>query len=641
MKNLKNKFILASAILALASCADNSYLGPETGENGAGGGAISFASGTGSITRATSNTGDDHAKLDNQFKVYGVKNVSNTYSTVFPNYVVFYNANTTTSNPDGDWEYVGTTSTTYGSDNTSLSSTQTIKYWDFAADNYHFVAGSPVSSFTYNITSNDITSATVTGFAGHINANTTSTAITTNPIYIAKPLNLTKTGTTFTTDHEVKFDFVRQQTFVRVGIYETIPGYKITNIKFYPYDETSDAWGSTPTDNIILATSKANFFMGGNNDAIEGTIVYDWTTTPASYTFTYSAISGKSLTQQKSWYGGAYNYAAVTTEPTSPAWEMATSSTETSADKLFGKETDRDNNGYFIVLPTPSATTETPLMIKCDYTLTSDDASEEEIKISGATAAIPAAYSLWKPNFKYTYLFKITDDKLTPITFDAAVIVDSEGNQETITTVPNDNSGVSITTYAKSSAVTTDGEYKEDANIYVAVMDDKANPALIVTGDDTNAKLYTVTTSGAFAGGITEASVANALTGTETSSTWTATDANNNTMTVTAVANGLTVGSTIIADDSPTGVALNIYNAKFTPSGLTADTYYVFEYSAIYTPIASGTSLSGNDYYVINTTNGGFTAGTEAVTADGKTQYQKNTTGIKKYYKVIKVKNSN
>lgn len=634
MKNLKNKFILASAILALASCADNSYLGEnEENPQGGTGRTIAFGSSTGSVTRATKNTGTTAEMLDGQFKVYGVKNVKNgnsdSYSTVFLNYVVFNNAGKTTSNPDGDWEYVGNTNTKYGESQTSLTGTQTIKYWDFAADNYHFVAGSPVSNFTYNITSNDIASATVTGFAGHINANTTTTN-TFNPVYIAKPVNVPKESTSgIKIGDEVTFNFVRQQTFVRVGIYETIPGYKITNIKFYPYDETSDAWGATSSENITLASTTANYFIGGNN--VSGTITYDWTT--PSYTFTYDDTN---LTKQKNWYGGKLN---------NTSWEMATSSvvttTETDINKLFGTDNDRDANGYFIVLPTPSAiTTGTPLMIKCDYTLTSDDASGEEIKISGATAAIPAAYSLWKPNFKYTYLFKITDDKLTPITFDALVVVDGEGNQETITTV----SEPSITTYANSSNILSDGEYKENTDIYVAVMDGKANPALVVGNTDPNAKLYTVTVENGYAQGITEASVANALVNgtkndTNNPTTWTVTDGAGKNLVVSTTTTTLTPLTTIPSGASPTKSDLTINVAKFNPGDLSADTYYVFEYATVYTPIV-GDIAATTGYYTIS--NGAYTGPTNnAVTAadnDGKTYYQKNTgAAVKKYYKVIKV----
>ena len=480
----KNLFYAVVAIGMLASCADNEFLGenisPTTSKTES---AIQFGSDASRITRATSNTGTVSEMLDGQFKVYGTKNVKDendddAYSKVFPDYVAWNNSSltATTSNPDANdasngWEYVGTTSTTYGAENTALTKEQTIKYWDYSAANYHFVAGSPVANFTYTITNNDIVSATVTGLAGHITANSTGTGITTNPVYIAKPVNVIPSDY----NKPVTFEFVRQQAKVRVGVYETIPGYKITEIKFYPYGDGD--WDNTSGNNIVLASTTANYFQGGASDAVEGTITYDWSTTPASYSFTYNAVTGKTLTQAKNWYGGAYNYAASGSDA---AWsEMAITSTGSDIKKLYGTDDDMDAaTGYFTVLPT-AATTPSALLIKCDYTLTSEvDNSGETITVHGATAAIPAAFCKWAPNTSYTYLFKISDNTngytgttgqpggLFPITFDAVVMTEETGTEQgTITTV----STPSITTYQVGSVTTTGIEYKAGTDIYLTV----------------------------------------------------------------------------------------------------------------------------------------------------------------------------
>ncbi len=494
----KNLFLAAVALVALASCTSDEFVGdnssPNTGANGEK--AISFGSSAAKVTRATSNTGSVSVMLDGQFKVYGTKNVDNVYSIVFPNYVAWNNNSltATTSNPDASdpsngWEYVGPSTTTYGSGSTlpTIGKEQTIKYWDYSAANYHFVAGSPVANFTYTITNNDIVSAAVKGLAGHINANPTSgsgTAITTDPVYIAKPV------TVLPDDYNkpVKFEFVRQQSRVRVGIFETIPGYKITEIKFYPYGDSG--WGSSSSDNIILASTTANYFQGGTNDVVEGTITYNWTTTPASYSFTYAAASGKSLVQKKNWYGGEYNYAASGSDA---AWgQMAITSTESNIKKLYGKDADMDAiTGYFTVLPT-AATTASPLLIKCDYTLTSEvDNSGETIKVYGATAAIPAAFCKWAPNTSYTYLFKISDNTngktnpnkpavgLFPITFDAVAIAEDNAEMGYITTV----STPSITTYQEGSVIASGIEYVINKAITVTVTNDATGAVLSINGD--------------------------------------------------------------------------------------------------------------------------------------------------------------
>lgn len=210
---MKKYIFLAASALTLASCSSDDFLGDTQGSTPtSANSAINFGGDAGKITRATSNEGDDHVKLDNQFKVYGVKKTNEKFVTVFKDYSVLYNENLTTSNTN-KWEYV--------KDN------QTIKYWDYSASEYRFVAGSPISAFTFKVpsdgTTKNIESATITGLGGHIVANTTETANTFNPVYVAEPKVVAKADYKNT----VQFNFVRQQSMVRVGFYETIPGISV------------------------------------------------------------------------------------------------------------------------------------------------------------------------------------------------------------------------------------------------------------------------------------------------------------------------------------------------------------------------------------------------------------------------------
>lgn len=216
-------FLYAASVLALASCSSDDFLG-ESSENGQNAlSAINFGGDAGKITRATSNTGTAAQMLDGQFRIYGVKKVGDTQLvSVFNEYSVWYveNKNTTTSNTDG-WEYVGAKgATNLGTGNITLTKDQTIKFWDYSAPEYHFIAGSPITCFSHTLTpGNKINSATIKGLAGHINANEAGQAITTNPVYIADPKVVKKA------DYQkpVQFSFKRQQAMVRVGLYETIP----------------------------------------------------------------------------------------------------------------------------------------------------------------------------------------------------------------------------------------------------------------------------------------------------------------------------------------------------------------------------------------------------------------------------------
>ena len=475
---MKKYIFLAASALTLASCTSDDFLGNTPGSTPtSANSAIKFDGNAGKISRATSNTASTpQGKLDYQFKIYGVKSgANNNYSKVFENYSIWYNTTKTTSNTN-DWEYVAgagmiTTGETANPTKITLNDAQTIKYWDYASDNYHFVAGSPIENFDYELDQNgNIASAKIKGLGGHIEANSGTTATTFNPVYVAKPKVVAKT------DYQkpVQFEFVRQQSMVRVGIYETIPGYKITDIKFYKQGENGlekvDA-----TNNIILTSTTPDYFVGGPD--VTGTITYDWTT--PGYTFDYTGT----YTKDKNWYAGALTKGVE-----------ATTSTETTISKLYGSDGDMDvTNGYFIVMPTlvkdPSA-----ILIKCDYTLKSEDKSGETIKVTGATAAIPAAYSKWDINTRYTYLFKISentngttgnpDDKdpagLYPITFNAAVTEMTDKTEGTTTTF----TAPSITTYQKGSVEGNTIKYVANKNIDVTVLNDKAEVQTLKTTDE-------------------------------------------------------------------------------------------------------------------------------------------------------------
>lgn len=457
---MKKYIFLAASALALASCSSDDFLGDTPGSTPtSANSAINFGGDAGKITRATSNEGNTQKMLDGQFLVYGVKKTNDKiFHNVFVNYSVWDVEDKTTSNTNG-WEYVGEQNANkLGTGQISLKEAQTIKYWDYSASEYHFVAGSPIDAFKYNIspdltTGTEIESATVSGLAGHINRNEAGPALETNPVYVAAPVKVEKKNY----QKPVQFTFIRQQSMVRVGLYETIPGYTITDIKFY------DADGTTATSsNIILTSATANYFVGGSK--VTGTVTYDWTTATPSYTYAYNETD---LTKSKNWYAGKLENGV-----------RAITSSEQAVATLYGTDKDMSTTGYFTVLPT-QATTASPILIKCDYTLT-DFNTGETIKVTGATAAIPAAYSKWEPNTRYTYLFKISDKTngttgdpnnpkdpagLYPITFNAVVTEMADKTQGTTTTVATP----SITTYQEGSVVDNTIKYVANKKIDVTV----------------------------------------------------------------------------------------------------------------------------------------------------------------------------
>ena len=485
---MKKYLIFAASALALASCSSDDFLGENPGNLQNATTAINFGGEAGKITRGTKNEGTPAEMLAGQFKVYGVKITNGTIShNVFPDYYVWDVADknttskNTTSNTSG-WEYVGANgASNLGTGKITLTKDQTIKYWDYSATEYRFVAGSPIEAFDYKTstdktTGTHITEVKVTGLAGHIEANNTTTALKTDPVYIADPLKVVKDNY----QKPVEFSFKRHQSMVRVGLYETIPGYSITDIKFYAYDTDGTNLKASDDNNVILTSATPGYFVGGSN--LTGTVTYTgWDTTP-SYTFKYDDTN---LTKSKNWYAGKFT----------PNPKLATTSSETDVATLYGTDKDMSETGYFTVLPTPTATDASPILIKCDYTLT-DFNTVETIKVTGATAAIPAAFSKWEANTRYTYLFKISDNTngttgnpsnskdpagLFPITFAAIVKGSTDAQYGTTTTVATP----SITTYQVGSVTDKGIEYKSGTAIDVTVTNDKGEVQNLTAGGTT------------------------------------------------------------------------------------------------------------------------------------------------------------
>ena len=484
---MKKYFIFAASALALASCSSDDFLGENpSGAQGTSDVAIRFGGETGKLTRATSNTGDFHTMLDDQFKIYGVKAADadgTKFSDVFKNYVLWWegNATGTASNTTG-WEYVGSGSHGTTDNPVTVDPAQTIKYWDLSSGSYRFVAGSPAKHFAFNTGTNGyVETATVDGLAGHLVANNSGTTLTTDPVYIANPMIVAKDF--YTQKKPVQFTFVRQQSKVRVGVYETIPGYKITKINFYEQGKTTPE----TTSNIILTSpAETDYFIGTDiTNPASATITYDWD--KLSYSFKYNTTN---LKHSKNWYAGAMDGVPATT------------STESTIKNLYGEDKDMDAaTGYFTVLPnTATDVTASPLFIKCDYVLESEDGSGETIKVTGATAAIPAAFAKWEPNTLYTYLFKISQNTngttgtgedtpgLFPITFDAVVAQEADAtHQGTTTTVQTP----SITTNQEGSVTDKGIKYVAGKAITATVTENTTGDVKGIT--DATVKVYKLT----------------------------------------------------------------------------------------------------------------------------------------------------
>lgn len=526
---MKKYLFFAASALALASCSSDDFVGDNSGNlHGTTNGEIAFAGGTAKITRANDHVGADAAKLLNSnFIVAGYKSDATAPTSgistnkVFDHYNIKWTANSagTTADNTADWNYVGGTPYT-GLTGLADGTLQTIKYWDYSAAQYDYVAFSTgkIAGITKGTPKNDtevllskVTPASATTAPTQTENKVsggaytiTGTAKALSGCYIADLVTAYK-GTDYS--QEVNLTFRNLTTKARVAFYETVPGYSVKNVKFHQAEATTANKPITPA----TVTSATLYTTGtGANDKF-------FTAGTAGIYFPTVGSSNKGKDSD-------YNKAHVKFFPTNSENTLSfgnvnydTASPITGALKKTSKDpsfagTKENNNYYQTVIPNEDGTT---LTLCVDYTLVADDGSNEEIHVYGAKAIIPAIYAQWKSNYAYTYIFKISDNTngwtstdqekqgLFPITFNA-VVVDAEKNeQSTITTVATP----SITTYQKGHLYSDADEYSAaKGDIYVRVMNDTK----LIDDLSTNAKLYTVTADANVP--VSEATVHDALT---------------------------------------------------------------------------------------------------------------------------------
>lgn len=570
---MKKYVFLAASALALASCTSDDFLGNTPGNVQSNTSAINFDGGTGKISRATTQAGVTAAQtLNNNYVVFGYKTANDgSKSTVFDHYTIHWNGlkDKTESNTQG-WEYVGQKANSL----TSLTGdkAQTIKYWDYSAKQYDFVAFS-FGTATQGEGADKVKATAVTPTPELVYTLTGAVKDLANCFIAdritAKPnMETTKKKANLLVGYkdDVQFNFRSLSTKVTMGIYETIPGYSVKDVKFYSSDNTP------ATDNKPTLYAKDKNIPAGN-----GTVTVTFPTTTESET-DYNKAHVEFAVATESDKSSSIQFGKLSTVDKENE-EKGTTGFIGRDITTFSTPKEGNNKKYEVVIPAKVGA----LTLKVDYTLESIDGSGETIKVTGATAVVPEKYTNWEPNYAYTYIFKISDKTngstggstagLYPITFDAIVTETETGKQETITTVADN----SITTYAKGAI---NEEYKKDANIYVSV--NNTTDLHIKKGEDdttpTNVKLFTATGTGSYEKNITEATVALCLSkGTTTATTGEKVLSvdDDNKLTVTP-ATGLTIATQIEAADAVDGNAISGNFAKFKPTN--AGTY-VFEFT--------------------------------------------------------------
>lgn len=515
----KYYFLAAIAGLTLASCSSDDFVGdlsPTTSQVTNETDAINFGFDLTKVTRGDIAGGAAADLLSNRFYVTGTKGTEKaTYPTdslVFDNYLVMYTANTagTTESNTANWEYVGLApGQTSGTCKDSLKlskanvTTQTIKYWDYTHTQYDFLAFSTgifkaVSAI--NPSDNSIIAPTSLG-ANEIGVTPMkygdelagSVAYT----FVIPSVKALKNA--YITDitevaranfgQEVTLKFKNLGSKVRVALYETVPGYSIlaSSVNFYTVDGTTDFTVAKGTDAALISAETSSFASAGKLEVSFPNIGTN-NHTNTNYDKAATTVTATAGATSKT-FGALENKAtAEGTEEAGALYLGRTLSTATFAGSAAA-------DYYETVFP---VSTGHPLTLRVDYKLVATDGSGEYINVYGAKAVVPATYTVWQPNYAYTYIFKITDNTngwtspdaikegLFPITFDAVVAeaTDASGKQTTITTVATPT----ITTYqqnhnALSDKKPTTDEYSKATgkNIYVQVMDNSTTTPSLKT----------------------------------------------------------------------------------------------------------------------------------------------------------------
>lgn len=441
------KYLFLATAIATASlftgCSNNEYVGDQPEAFNGTDGAIVFSMGKANTTRAEPEPigGEDAAKkLNGVFYVYGEKytGTPETPQKVFDTYKVQYKAassDKSASNTNG-WEYVGIDWNSNERQNVAgekaTAITQTIKYWDYSADHYTFYA--------FSANPDEVTGSTPKIKVSAIENPSTTPSYTVSiengahieNLYFAdkKVVSKPTTGTAANPTAEgeyggyVQLKFRNLASKVRVGFYETVPGYKINITKMYGDQSSSEGAEKENTTNFIAECPNTVASQ-------ESKITVKYQSTGEAYVAaknkTGEAGGGELSAANTLTLGAGVIGGPLETTSSSPTWDNG------------GKYT------FFWPQTGNSGEQGKPLKIKVDYTLTSTDGSNEEINVTGATATVPKEYVAWKANTAYTYIFKISDNTngttgsgsdpkgLYPITFDA--VVEDYANEGSVTTV--------------------------------------------------------------------------------------------------------------------------------------------------------------------------------------------------------------
>ena len=590
----------------LTACTNNDDIAGAGGVvSNEDGNPMAFSTYVAPVTRADGKTAAD--SLGSNFYVYAIKNEGTGLAgnIVCNNYKVTYTDGTTSTSNAAGWEYVGiakdkeadyilepvidATSGQYTSGKTTTT-TQTIKYWDPKANNYTFYAFADGGNdlISGNITVTKLTPGTPAkrysnGYTVEIKKEANPSKLYfSNREYIAQSNNTDATADN-TYNGKVKLTFHNALAKVRVGMYETIPGYSVTIDGFEVADDNDNpAFG----DMTSKKTDKFSANLTNNTVGDAGTlkVTYSGTIVDEGVMPTTSESNAPSI----AFSSDKKNSVLTLGDNLKKDKELQTS----SATAVY----DHSDKSYNTVYP--QGDNKNTMKLKVDYTLKSK--AGETIEVKGATAEVPAEYLQWKPGYAYTYIFKISDQTngvigaltgLHPITLDAVTVSDGAGSEEVISTTSQGKVNILTVGYNAKTNLATVGadDYNIGDEIYASVYDTNNTATLT----DSNTKLYSVTTDDASNYPITAATVKTYLEAV----------ANNSTLINQHVTAWSETGNIVNEVPGSNGMKYAISAMKWTAENRV--------YAVEYTYSGSDTKTSTKTYKIVKVNgNNGLTKGT-------------------------------
>lgn len=319
--------------------------------------------------------------LNQNFIVYGYKTLSESNQPiVFPGYNVTYTANSAGSSEDNthNYSYV------------DPSRNQFVKYWDYSATEYRY--------WGYVENNSKVT----------VNSNGTALSINGLSVGITEPINYLVSALKVVPKTEynqvVQLRFLHPYAKVRVMIYageqlETGDAIELSKVSFGPSD---------PSIKIVKsATVKVTYPL--TNAEVES---YSIENSPALTYFSKFEYQG--FDQPST---GAEKVIKLTSS-------NCASNTAAIAYPKEAQEASKDTQTFYYVLPTGTGVDAT------DYKFEVSVDGDDELK----SAIVPSVYMHWKPNYQYTYIFKILEGGLL---FIDAQVEEWKSGGEAVDTWPN------------------------------------------------------------------------------------------------------------------------------------------------------------------------------------------------------------